>query len=193
MSGSGRGGDNRGNRRRSFNRRREQNNDRNSQRQDNAGNSGKKAGDARQSEGKFEKNRGGFYERPRWTPPALSTEPIPVPVCPYCDKPIRELASALTDKNTGQPVHFDCVIAKIGESETLEPGDTISYIGGGRFGIVHFDGPPAERDVRGRPDAPWRGPFQGPKDFRIKKILEWENKEERAEWRRIISDHFSVT
>jgi hypothetical protein len=196
MNGSGRGGDNRGNRRRSF-KRREQNNDRNNRWQDNAKGGGKRAGEIQKpGEEKFEKNHGGFYERLRWIPPVLSTEPIPVPKCPYCGKPIKELASALADKNTGEPVHFDCVIAKISESETLEPGDTVGYIGGGRFGILHFNspaGPSTERDAQGRAEAPWYGSFQNTKDFKIKKILEWENKENRAEWRRIVSEHFSVT
>jgi hypothetical protein len=103
------------------------------------------------------------------------------------------MASALSDKDTGQAVHFDCVIARISESEILEPGDTISYIGGGRFGIIRFPpGLSAERDARNKPEAAWSS-SQGSKDFKIKKILEWENKEERAEWRRIISEHFSVT
>jgi hypothetical protein len=196
MNGGGRGGDNRGNRRRSF-RRGEKDNERNNQWQDNAKGGGRRGGEVRKAgDGKFEKNRGGFYDRPHWTPPVLSTEPIPAPQCPYCGKTIKDLASALSDKDTGQPVHFDCVIARLSENETLEPGDTIGYIGGGRFGIIHFNNPPGssnERDPRNRPEAAWYGSSQGTRDFRIKKILEWESREDRAEWRRIISEHFSVT
>jgi hypothetical protein len=29
--------------------------------------------------------------------------------------------------------------------------------------------------------------------FKIKKILEWEDKENRAEWRKTICDHYSLT
>jgi hypothetical protein len=72
-------------------------------------------------------------------------------------------------------VHFDCVIERITGGESLEPGDAVAYIGGGRFGVVHFNN---------LPDT---------KDFKIKKILEWEDKENRAEWRKTISDHFSMT
>jgi len=115
------------------------------------------------------------YERPQWTPPQIPTEPMPVPDCPYCGKPIREMAMAIADKNTGQAVHFECIISRISQSENLEHGETISYIGGGRFGIVRYDNP---------------ANFQG---FTIKKIFEWEIKENRAEWRQSISDHFSVT
>jgi hypothetical protein len=124
---------------------------------------------------RYEKNRGGLFERPRWVPPVLSADPLPVPDCPYCGKPIKDISAAVADKGTGEPVHFDCIIARIAEGETLETGDTVTYIGGGRFGVVHFDNP-AES-----------------KNFTIKKILEWEDKEHRAEWRDSISDHYSVT
>jgi hypothetical protein len=123
----------------------------------------------------YDKNRGVIYERPKWSPPKISAEPIPAPVCPYCGRPIRDLSAALTDKNTGEAVHFDCVIGRIAEGEVLEKGDSVIYIGGGRFGVVHF---PNSQDAR---------------NFKIKKILEWENREDRAPWRRIIADHFSVT
>jgi hypothetical protein len=78
-------------------------------------------------------------------------------------------------------VHFDCVAAKIAAEETLERGDTVTYIGGGRFGIVHFEGT----------GIPGRGGER--KTFQIKKIIEWENKDNRADWRSTISDHYSVT
>jgi hypothetical protein len=85
------------------------------------------------------------------------------------------MAAALNDKFSGAPVHFDCVIARIGENEALEKGDAVTYIGGGRFGVVHFNNP------------------QDTKNFKVKKILEWEDKENRALWRRDISDHYSLT
>jgi hypothetical protein len=105
----------------------------------------------------------------------MSVEPIPSPDCPYCGKPIRDMALALNDRNSGAPVHFDCVIARIKEGENLEKGDTMAYIGGGRFGVVHYSNP---QDI---------------KNFKIKKILEWENKDDRAGWRQNISDHYSMT
>jgi len=117
----------------------------------------------------------GSYDRPQWTPPKLSSEPIPVPDCPYCGKPIKDLTVAISDKNSGQAVHFDCIISRISQSEKLEHGDIISYIGGGRFGIVNYSN------------------SSNSQSFVIKKILEWEIKENRAEWRQTVSDHFSVT
>ncbi|MDR3166892.1 MAG: hypothetical protein LBT93_03025 [Treponema sp.] len=124
---------------------------------------------------RYDKNDGLIFERPRWTPPKMSAEPFPVPVCPYCGKPIRDLASAFSDKNSGEAVHFDCVLARISEGEILEKGDSVVYIGGGRFGIVCFDS------------------AENTQHFIIKKIFEWEDKENRASWRSLICDHYSVT
>ncbi|MDR1420529.1 MAG: hypothetical protein LBI86_09165 [Treponema sp.] len=127
--------------------------------------------------GQLEKKRGGFFERPRWTAPEIPQEPIPVPDCPWCGKPIKDLSAALEDRESGLAVHFDCVIERVAEreGESLEPGDTVAYIGGGRFGVVHFNS------------------SSGAKSFKIRKIMEWEDKENRAEWRKTVSDHFSTT
>ena len=115
-------------------------------------------------------------ERPNWTAPAQSSEPLPALHCIRCGLPINDSHSALSDRKTGEPVHFDCVITELSEQEQLEAGDVLSYIGGGRFGVVHFN--------NGK---------NGEKNFTIKKILEWEDKEKRAQWRNSIADHYSVT
>jgi hypothetical protein len=126
-------------------------------------------------------------DRPKWKAPQLSIEPIPHPLCPYCGKPIKDIAAAITDRATGQPVHFDCAAARIAEGETLESGDAVVYIGGGRFGIVHFPG--MIRDtLQGRRN----GDDYDTRSFQIKKIVECEDKENRAPWRKKIEDHFSV-
>ena len=118
-----------------------------------------------------------YADRPRWIPPKTNTDPLPVSDCAWCGKPIRDISSAIADKDTGSPVHFDCVTARITFGEKLEKGDAVAYIGGGRFGIVSFgsQGAAAERG------------------FTIKKIIEWENKDKKAEWRSLICDHYSVT
>jgi hypothetical protein len=122
-----------------------------------------------------QKNRPGFHDRPHWTPPRHPADPLPIPDCPYCGKPIRDISQAIADRESGAPVHFDCVVARITEAETLEGGDSVTYIGGGRFGIVHFSDP------------------GDPQRFRVKKILEWESRESRPEWRGNVSDHYSLT
>ncbi|MDR1278316.1 MAG: hypothetical protein LBK02_06165 [Treponema sp.] len=175
---SGRGGNN--HRKSSF-KRRDRNNDnwqdRWGDRRD-AGRPGERPGETARPE----KNRGGLYERPRWTPPKPPAEPLPVPNCPCCGKPINDLAAAISDKNSGEPAHFDCIIARIAERENLEPGDTVTYMGGGRFGIVHFNNLPENQRRAGNS-----------RNFTVKKILEWEDKENRAEWRRVLSDYYSIT
>ena len=154
----GKGGDNRGNRRRSFKRR------------GHGGQDGKQNRNDQLKEFKVPS-----FVRPKWIPPQISAEPLPAPECPCCGKPIRDIASALSDRGTGEAVHFDCIISRISQEEVLDKGDFVSYIGGGRFGIVRFN-----------------NPGDG-KKFTIKKILEWENKEDRPEWRSSVSDRYSLT
>lgn len=128
-------------------------------------------------DGKFEKDKTSIHERPRWTAPELPDNPITTPDCKWCGKPITDITTAICDKETGQPIHFDCVLARITEMEQLDKNDSVCYIGGGRFGIVHYNNPPDTRD------------------FTIKKIFEWEPKETNvnSDWRRPISEYFSLT
>ena len=163
MSGSGKGGNNRKNRQRFSGRR------------DEPPKHGKKQSDNIFSEGKFEKSRLSLHERPRWTAPVLPINPITTPDCPWCGKQIKDITTAISDKDTGLPVHFDCVLSRIAEMENLDQNDNVCYIGGGRFGIIHYNNLPDTRD------------------FFIKKILEWENKDINNEWRRPISEYFSIT
>ena len=122
-----------------------------------------------------EKKQVQLQERPKWTPPKIPSDPLPSPPCPICGKTIRDIATAIAEKETGRAVHFDCIIARITQEEKLEKGDSVSYLGGGRFGIVYFNNAGES------------------KKFTIKKVLEWENKEIRADWRSAVSDHYSVT
>jgi len=127
------------------------------------------------TEQKAEKNRANMQDRPRWTAPELPDNPITAPNCHWCGKQIKDITSAICDKDTNLPVHFDCVLARIVEMEHLENNDSVCYIGGGRFGVIHYNNPP---DMR---------------DFSIKRIYEWENKDNNSEWRRPISEYFSIT
>jgi len=150
--------------------------------------------------------RAPYIERPKWTPPKMRTDPVPVSDCHWCGKPIRDISSAIADKDSGAPVHFDCVISRITFGEKLEKGEVVTYIGGGRFGIICFDGSalpnkdsnaklPGNSQNTGRqdPDRRQGAPQAGNSDFIIKKIIEWEDKDKRAEWRSAICDHYSVT
>jgi hypothetical protein len=142
-----------------------------------------------QNKTRYDKN-GVMYERPRWIPPQRNTDPIPELLCAYCGKPIEDIDAAIEDKSSGGPVHFDCVISRLSKSESLEKGEVISYIGGGRFGIVRFV------DTRAgvktfRRDSVF--PEETGRVFTIRKIFELEDKERRAEWRGSIANHYSMT
>ncbi|MCL2800403.1 MAG: hypothetical protein FWD28_01410 [Treponema sp.] len=163
MSGSGKSGNNRKNKQRFSGRR------------DDSQKHAKKHGESIYQEEKFEKSRASIHDRPQWTAPEQPVNPITSPDCPWCGKEIKDITTAICDKDTGRPVHFDCVLERISGTENLETNDSICYIGGGRFGIVHYNNPPDTRD------------------FTIKKIFEWEAKDNVNEWRRSISEYFSVT
>jgi hypothetical protein len=120
-----------------------------------------------------------FGEKPKlpprksnWRPPVLPKEPIPVPTCSICGNPIKDLSSSIADRISGEIAHFDCVKAKIESNEVLGQDETVSYIGGGRFGVL------------GKSENSY---------FTIKKIIEWESTETRAEWRNKLADRFSTT
>ncbi|MDR0512189.1 MAG: hypothetical protein LBG93_03700 [Treponema sp.] len=127
----------------------------------------------------FRRSSGLAQERLKWVPPEINTEPLPVHNCPWCGKPIREIAFAMTDKSSGAPVHFECVAERLSEREGLEKGDVITYIGGGRFGVVCFNGNEGSPLSR--------------RTFKIKKIIEWEDKDKRSDWRVLICDRYSIT
>jgi len=179
MSGNGKAGNGRGNRRRHFKRNNSQDKNKtpanvNQQNSRNDESNSKVQSPARTQSYKRAPN----IERQRWVPPKLNTSALPVIDCSWCGKPIRDISQAISDKTSGVPIHFECVTERIAEHERLEKGDTITYIGGGRFGIVSFSQPPQSG---------------GSGAFKIKKIIEWENNENRALWRDEIREHFSVT
>ncbi len=94
-------------------------------------------------------------------------------VCAKCGQVIEDVASAFSDKNTGNPVHFECVMSDVQASETLGENEKIAYIGQGRFGVLYFENP---RDQR---------------HFVIKKIIDCENKEQKPDWRTQIGELYS--
>ncbi len=93
-------------------------------------------------------------------------EPLVFPDCPICRQPVRELPSALTHKETGQPAHFDCIMHELHDSNELAPQERICYLGGGSFGILEFRQP------------------GGPGKFVIRKRIQYEEKEKAQEWKK---------
>lgn len=94
-------------------------------------------------------------------------------ICPMCGQPITDLASSLNDKESGKPVHFDCALEKVKGAEPTGENEKVAYIGQGRFAVLSYEN---IRDQR---------------HFTIKKIIEWEERDKKAEWRDEFSSLYS--
>ena len=94
-------------------------------------------------------------------------------ICPICGEAIAEISSCLTDKKSGNPAHFDCILQEVSKDEKLTENEKIAYIGQGRFGVLYYENP---RDQR---------------HFTIKKVIEWEDRDAKPEWRDEISSLYS--
>ncbi|MDE5897913.1 MAG: hypothetical protein K2H09_01410 [Treponemataceae bacterium] len=94
-------------------------------------------------------------------------------ICPKCGQPIADLSSAIADKSEGAPVHFDCILGQIAETEPLRQNERISYIGQGRFAILYFENPKDQRH------------------FTIRKVIEWEGRDKKPGWRDEMSGLYS--
>ena len=89
----------------------------------------------------------------------------PAILCSVCGKNIRDLSSAILEKNSGEPAHFDCIIKEIAKNEEVKENEKIVYLGRGKFGIIH-----SENNQN--------------KNFQIVKEIEYEElKEEQPDWR----------
>ncbi len=98
---------------------------------------------------------------------------LDTPTCPHCKQPIHDLPSALADKATGEPMHFDCVLEILNKQEKLGTNEKITYIGQGRFAVAYFENP---HDLR---------------HFTIRRIIEWEERDKQFEWRTNIAGLYS--
>lgn len=94
-------------------------------------------------------------------------------VCPICGKRIDDVASAVSDRQSGLPSHFDCVLQGIVASESLNDGEQLAYIGQGNFAVVRF-----ENSV-------------DTKSFHIVRKIEWETHGVDIPWRQEISGLYS--
>lgn len=94
-------------------------------------------------------------------------------LCPKCGQPVTDVASAMSDKASGKPMHFECAMEQVSGGESLGPNEKIAYIGQGRFAVLYYEN---IRDQR---------------HFQIKKIIEWESRDAKFEWRDEMSNLFS--
>ena len=96
---------------------------------------------------------------------SISSYAGPAYVCSVCGKNIRDLSSAITEKKSGEPAHFDCVIKDIAKDEPLQENEKIVYLGNGKFGVIHYDN-------------------NQNKNFKILREIEYEeSREEKPDWR----------
>ncbi len=141
------------------------------------------------------KSGGQYTERPSERIKLYEGEPVE---CSFCGKPVTDVASALADRTTDKPVHFDCVLDYLTEHETLSAGQSISYIGQGRFAVISSKAPAsvqgtsaagvaAAGSVAGGAVA---GGAPSPR-FVIERIIEWEPRDKKYEWRANIADAYS--
>jgi len=99
----------------------------------------------------------------------------PEHLCEKCAKPITDLTQALSDKSTGKPVHFECVLDFLKNSEELKEKEEVVYIGNGNFAVVYFENP----KIRSK--------------FKIVKLIEWEDRGKIYEWRDEVANLGSST
>ena len=91
-------------------------------------------------------------------------------VCPRCGEQIEELSSAVADKESGEPVHFTCVLEFLKNAENLGENEEVIYIGNVNFAVAFFENP----RIR--------------KKFKIKKLIEWEDKNKVYDWKKEIAE-----
>jgi hypothetical protein len=134
--------------------------------------------------GGFRKGRGrGFFRNKakaqqgerKEKPEQLAPEPkTPPPTCPICEKPVYEIYSAITEKESGLPAHFDCIITRLIEQEKPGPTERVIYLGAGSFALI---------DV---------GPNPNMTKFTIKKRIQYEEKDKKSEWRKPLAGKSQV-
>ncbi len=73
--------------------------------------------------------RSGGYRKQKSASVALYT-------CPVCNEGVKEVGNAIDYQGQG-PTHFDCVLRALNEKEDLKPGEKITYVGSGRFGVIN--------------------------------------------------------
>ena len=105
----------------------------------------------------------------------LSKIEWPKVICEKCGKEIKDLNIAISNRNTGNPVHFDCILEFIKNSEEIKANEEVIYIGNGNFAIIAFENP----KIR--------------KKFKIVKSIEWEEKNKNYQWKDNIKQLSSST
>jgi hypothetical protein len=123
-------------------------------------------------------NQGGRPEnrQPRPQQPAVPARDVenarPAPACPICEKPVSDLVSAIAHRETGAPVHFECVLRWLGDAEKILPDERLVYLGNGAFGVTAAN-------------------LGGNQRIAIKRMIQYEQKDKKPEWRKEISARYA--
>ena len=111
------------------------------------------------------RRRRGHYNNP---PREKSDENKIMLKCGICSQNIQDPSSAIAlREDMGNPAHFDCVLKRIKENETLGEKQQVVYLGSGAFGIIE--------SVSGSNQSP---------NFKIIRKIEFEDRENIPEWRK---------
>lgn len=94
-------------------------------------------------------------------------------LCPICGKKIEDIESAVSDRQSMMPAHFDCVIKNLSDAEHIGKDENIVYIGQGKFAVMRYENK------------------NDPKTFHIVRKIEWEARSSDIPWRQEISTLFS--
>jgi hypothetical protein len=82
------------------------------------------------------------------------------PLCPICKEPVRDQKTAIAASANRGAAHFDCVLQELSAQETLGPGEKITYLGKGTFGVVSYKATPGPFAIRKR--IPYEEPAPRP-------------------------------
>lgn len=88
----------------------------------------------KKSQGSRDRKRGSRRSRSR-KPPVKKGPPV---MCSVCGKNIESLTQAIGGPDKDQISHFDCILRRLEEEETLLEGQKISYIGNGSFALIEY-------------------------------------------------------
>ena len=111
--------------------------------------------------------------QPRQEEPIKPLQPVgPPPDCPVCGKPITDIFAAIAWKENSEPAHFECVMKWLGDAEKIAEDERLVYIGNGAFGVVPATAAPGQK-------------------FVIKRMIQYEGKEKKPEWRKELSSRYA--
>lgn len=91
---------------------------------------------------------------------------MPSFTCCICQNPIEDPIDALPSLETQEPAHFQCLFEQINEKLELASGESLAYLGSGKFAVV--SGPQRivvrkiELDMSNSPWPEWRKGLSSP-------------------------------